>query len=199
MTHISQPVLDGLTELVNIGVGRSAGSLNTLTGHHVTLQVPDIKVLPIHELITEIPQPEQPYTAINQDYSGAFEGTAVLMFPLKSAEGLFRLITGEPAKTADNEELWRMTLTEVANIIVNSIMGSITNIIEKKITFHIPEYHEDSLNHILGHMQFRQSESIVVVHAVFQVREKDISGDIVILLTEKAVETIASYITDKMG
>jgi chemotaxis protein CheC len=91
-----------------------------------------------------------------------------------------------------------MTLTEVANIIVNAVMGSITNIIGKKIVFHIPQYHEDSLDNILSHVRFSESESVVVVHAVFEVKQKDISGEIVILLTDQAVNTIAEYINENM-
>ena len=198
MTELTQPVLDGLAELVNIGVGKSAGSLNTLTGHHVTLNVPEIRILQITDLTSEIPHPEQPFMAINQDYRGAFEGTTVLMFPRESAEELFQLFTGEQIQTAENEELWRMTLTEVANIIVNAVMGSITNIIGKKITFDLPQYHEDSLDQILSNILFSDSESVVMVHTVFIVKDKGISGDILILLSTESIGVIAQYINDTM-
>lgn len=199
MNHITQPVLDGMMELVNIGVGRSAGSLNTLTGHHVSLRVPEIKLSNISDIKHELPRPDQPFVVIHQDYSGAFEGTAMLMFPQESAEGLFLLMTGEEKKPQENEELWQMTLTEIANIIVNAVMGSITNILGKKIEFHIPEYHEDSLDHILTDPRFAGEETVAVVHTVFEVREKDISGKIVILLTARSIETIAEFITEKMA
>jgi len=193
---ISHPVLDGLVEMVNIGIGRSAGSLNTLTGHHVTLHIPSIRISSISELKNETPHFEEPYTAVNQNYHGAFEGTAILVFPRQSAESLFHLMTGESAKTPGNEELWRMTLIEVANIIVNKVMGSLTNIIGKKVEFEIPEYHEDSFNHILSHIRQSENKSVAVVRAVFEVSEKDISGEIVILLTEQSVQVIAQYIAD---
>lgn len=199
MNSITQPVLDGMMELVNIGVGRSAGSLNTLTGHHVTLRVPEIKLYDIGELKQELPRPDQPFTVINQDYSGAFDGTAMLMFPQESAEGLFLLMTGEERKKPENDELWQMTLTEIANIIVNAVMGSITNILGKKIEFHIPEFHEDSLDHILSDPRFLGEETVAVVHTVFEVREKGISGKIVILLTTQSIEMIAEFITEKMA
>ena len=198
MNHITQPVLDGMMELVNIGVGRSAGSLNTLTGHHVSLRVPEIKLCNMSDLKHELPRPDQPFTVINQDYSGAFDGTAMLMFPQESAEGLFLLMTGEEKKPQENEELWQMTLTEIANIIVNAVMGSITNILGKKIEFQIHEYHEDSLDHILTDSRFL-GEEVAVVHTVFEVREKDISGKIVILLTTRSIETIAEFITEQMA
>jgi len=199
MNHITQAVLDGMVELVNIGVGRSAGSLNTLTGQHVSLRVPEIKLCNISDLKHELPRPDQPFTVINQDYSGAFDGTAMLMFPQESAEGLFLLMTGEEKKNQTNDELWQMTLTEIANIIVNAVMGSITNILGKKIEFHIPEYHEDSLDHILTDPRFLGEEKVAVVHTVFEVREKNISGKIAILLTTRSIKTIAEFITEQMA
>lgn len=198
MMQVSKDVLDGLAELVNIGVGRSAGSLSTLTGHHVSLHVPEITISETSKLIEEIPHPDNPYTAVNLDYSGAFNGTAMLMFPLQSAEELFQLTTGESGKTEENEELWRVTLIEIANIIVNAVMGSITNIIGKKIQFHLPEYHENSLIQIMEYIHATQSPSVVVVHAMFQVKEKNISGDVVILLTDQAVEILGEYIKNSI-
>jgi chemotaxis protein CheC len=108
-------------------------------------------------------------------------------------------MTGEEKKTQTNDELWQMTLTEIANIIVNAVMGSITNILGKKIEFHIPEYHEDSLDHILADSRFLGEETVAVVHTVFEVREIEISGKIVILLTTRSIETIAEFITEKMA
>lgn len=194
MKEIPYHVLDSLLEMVNIGVGRSAGSLNTLTGQHVTLHVPSIRMSGIEELKEEIPHPDEPFVVLNQDYSGAFDGTAVLMFPLASAESLFLLMTGETAKTAENYELWEMSLTETANILINAIMGSITNIIGKKIEFHLPQYHEDTLDHILGHIRFARSDPVAAIHAVFEVKERNISGEIVVLLTAQSVEAIADLL-----
>lgn len=198
MKEMPGPVLDGMTELINIGIGRSAGSLNSLTGYHVTLQVPKIHISAIEELHTILPQPREPFYAISQGYTGVVDGTAVLIFPQESAEGIFLLMTGEARRPSENDELWEMTLTEVANIIVNAIMGSVSNIIGGKIEFLLPEYHEDSLDHILGQIRFSESESVVLIQARFEVMEKSISGDIVILLPDPSAETISRYITTSM-
>lgn len=199
MRPVSQPVLDGIKELVNIGVGRSAGSLNTMTGYHVTLRVPEISLCVLQDLKNELPRPDLPFIVIHQDYSGAFDGTTILMFPQESAQGLFLLMTGEERRMQENEELWQMTMTEIANVIVNAVMGSITNILGKKIEFALPEYHEDSLQHIIADPRFASQERVAVVHTVFEVREKGISGNIVILLTKQSIETIAEFIDEKMA
>lgn len=197
MNNVPEPVLDGITELVNIGIGRSAGSLNTLTGHHVTLRVPDIRICRIDEIRDLFSLPPS-FSVVNLDYSGAFEGTAFLVFPRKSAETLFHLLTGEQVRDQETEELWQGTLIEVGNIIVNAIMGSITNILGKKIEFHIPGYQEDSLDHLLTNPRLAGSQSVGVVHASVFVKEQDIQVEIGLLIADTAVEQMAESIQEKM-
>ncbi|PKL59878.1 MAG: chemotaxis protein CheC [Methanomicrobiales archaeon HGW-Methanomicrobiales-4] len=199
MTSVPEPVLDGIKELVNIGIGRSAGSLNSLTGHHITLHVPDVKILRIEELNEQIPHPGRSFSVVNQDYSGAFVGTTVLMFPEKSAEGLFQLLTGEERRTQENDELWQMTLLEVGNIIGNAVMGSITNILGNKLEFHLPEYREDSLDHIFSSSRFTESKYVIIAHAEFSVKEQNIQGEILLILADQSIDVLATSINEKMG
>jgi chemotaxis protein CheC len=198
MTPVQELVLDGIKELVNIGIGRSARSLNSLTGHHVTLHVPDIRISQIDELKEEMHHPYPSFSIVNLDYSGAFVGTTVLMFPQKSAEGLFLLLTGEKKRTPENDELWRMTLLEVGNIILNAVMGSISNILGKKVEFHLPEYQEDSLDHLLDHTFFANSRCVIVAHAQFSVQDQDIQGEILLLLADQSIDVLAACINEKM-
>ncbi|MFH0968802.1 MAG: chemotaxis protein CheC [Methanobacteriota archaeon] len=199
MTTLPEPVLDGIRELVNIGIGRSAGSLNTLTGHHVTLHVPDISFLRIEDLNTQITTPYPLFSVVNQDYSGAFVGTTVLMFPEKSAESLFLLLTGEEERNQENDELWQMTLLEVGNIIVNAVMGSITNILGKNLTFHLPEYREDSLEHLVESSRFAESKYVIVARSTFSVVDKNIQGEILLILADQSIDVLTASINEKMG
>ncbi len=41
---------DALTELINIGYARAAGALSELTGHRITMEVPQVSVHPIEEV-----------------------------------------------------------------------------------------------------------------------------------------------------
>jgi chemotaxis protein CheC len=199
MVDLSLPVLDGIRELVNIGIGRSAGSLNSLTGHHVTLHVPEIQISRSNQLKDLITHPEPAFSLINQDYYGSFEGTVLLMFPRRSAESLFFLLTGESERNQENEELWNVTLLEVGNIIINAVMGTITNCIGKKIEFRIPEYRESSLEHIINQELFSGSRMVVLVRALFSVEEEGIDGEILLLLADRSIEVLAESIQETIG
>lgn len=197
MTRVAEPVLDGIRELVNIGIGRSAGSLNTLIGHRVTLQVPDIRLVGIDDLKEDLQFPDRSFSVVNQGYSGAFVGTSILVFPEESADTIFFLLTGENKRTKENEELRRITLLEVGNIIVNSVMGSITNILGQKLEFHLPEYKEDTLEHLLNHAEIATSQTVILAHAWLIVQEVGIKGEVILLLADQSIEILASAINEK--
>ena len=52
--NVSPERIDALTELINIGVGRAASSLNQMCGAHVRLQVPSVAVVDGDDLDTVI-------------------------------------------------------------------------------------------------------------------------------------------------
>jgi chemotaxis protein CheC len=197
MTRVAEPVLDGIRELVNIGIGRSAGSLNSMIGHRVTLQVPDIRIVGIEDLNEELRFPDRSFSVVNQGYSGAFVGTSILVFPEKSADSIFFLLTGEHDRTQENEELRRITLLEVGNIIVNSVMGSITNILGQKLEFHLPEYKEDTLDHLLTSAHIAESQIVILAHAWLIVEEVGIKCDVILLLADQSIDILASAINEK--
>jgi len=198
MTSVTEPVLDGIKELVNIGIGRSAGSLNALTGHHVTLNVPDVSISRIEDLKDDISYPYPSFSVINQDYCGSFVGTTLLIFPQKSAESLFKLLTGEEGRNEENDDLWQMTLLEVGNIIINAVMGSISNTLGNKLNFRLPEYREDSLDHLIDSSSFINSKYVIVTHALFSVEDQNIQGEIFLILADQSIDVLASSINEKM-
>ena len=42
--------LDGLREVANIGAGHAATALSQLTGHRVTIEVPEVSIVPLAEV-----------------------------------------------------------------------------------------------------------------------------------------------------
>ncbi len=199
MKEVSEPVLDGIRELVTMGIGRSAGSLNTLTGFHVTISVPHVSLLKKDEIQDFIPHTDIPYCLVNLRYSGSFEGTAALMFSQASAASLFLLLTGETDRSEETEDLWELTIIEVGNIIINAVMGSISNNLGTTLHFCTPEYHEDSLDHLLPDSVYGESESIIVADAQFCVKAKDIFGEVVLFLADDSIDVLAASIREKMG
>jgi chemotaxis protein CheC len=77
---------DALTELINIGYARAAGALSDLTGHRISLQVPNVAIHLIKEvtpLLQQIVSGE--VVSINQIFGGPIAGNAILLLDKPAA------------------------------------------------------------------------------------------------------------------
>ena len=86
--------IDAFTELVNIGVGKAASSLNEIVDSHIILSIPHVDILPLRDLNTVIAAfQELPLTSVSQEFTGDYAGSAALIFPSDSAVKLVSVLT----------------------------------------------------------------------------------------------------------
>lgn len=174
--------IDALRELINIGVGRSAGMLNDMVNFRVYLQVPSIKVFSISEAIKELEWSESDWLAtIELLFKGALSGTAALVFPAESASNLVALLSGEELGSPDLDSVRVETLKEVGNIIINGVMGSIGNVLKKRIDYSLPTYIEDSAEKLLTPNDFNLNTTVLLARTHFKVKEINVVGDIILI------------------
>lgn len=50
MMPIREGLNDALKEIINIGVGKAAGTLNNLLNKHIVLEVPNVNFIPLGEM-----------------------------------------------------------------------------------------------------------------------------------------------------
>ena len=189
--------IDGIRELFNIGVGKAAGSLNSMTGAHITLQVPDVKFLKRDDIPHAILRLDKPFTVVNLDYFGSFSGKTALIFPRDSADNLIMLICGKDDSSEVSENVRKESLLEVGNILINAVMGSISNIIGEKLTYKLPVYQEDTITHVVTSNE-ASSDNILLAVAEFQVKDYDINGNILLVLDDPSIERLTQVIYEKM-
>ena len=132
--HITSDHLDAIQELLNIGVGRAAGSLNQMLEKPIRLHIPFIRFGNKQELYDELPKNvDLPLSSVQLPFKGKFSGSACLLFPTESVGGLVSALTGETEDTDILNSLKEATLTEIGNIVLNGVMGSLGNIFQHKL------------------------------------------------------------------
>jgi chemotaxis protein CheC len=73
---------DALGEVSNIAMARAANSLRQMVEHEVLLSVPAVEILSQDQAAQLVANPDNPnLVAVRQDFSGAFAGRALLIFP----------------------------------------------------------------------------------------------------------------------
>ena len=94
---------DALTELVNIGVSRSAAGLRQMVGEEVLLSVPSVDVGQSSRCSRGVDRRAREggdLVAVRQDFSGAFAGRALLIFPQANSLELVRALVVSDAAVA---------------------------------------------------------------------------------------------------
>lgn len=194
---ISANQLDALQELVNIGVGRAASVLNEMLDAHIRLQVPYIKVLSPQEASKELEQQigSTHVSAMRLAFTGALGGTALLIFPLDSAAKLVAVLMHEETDLPDLDAVKRGTLSEVGNILLNSVMGNVSNVLEQSLRYSIPFYFEETVNNLLRSTDVIDQSTILLARTHLACDLLQITGDVILIFTVHSFDTLLLALT----
>ena len=184
--------LDALTELVNIGVSRAAGSLREMVGEQVHLSVPKIALLERGEAIKLLSEREEDkLVAVHQVFDGDIHGRVLLIFPEKKSLELVRAVTGGELSLEDIIELEHEALAETGNIILNGCLATIANLLERNLKMSLPEILKGE-----GPEFFEleppphAGEVVLFLYIDFAIQQRDINGYIVMLMDMPSLEAL---------
>lgn len=193
---LSEKQLDTLKELINIGVGKAANLLNDMVQSHVKLSVPKIKVDYVSNLQEELVHLKgEILSAVKLGFKGTFSGTTEIVFPVASAQKLVSLLTGERIDSPNLDSLKTGTLNEIANILLNSVMGVIANLLETHFRYELPAYSEESIEQLL--MTASDIDQIILFGEThFEIEQLQIEGNIIIILELSALEHLKTALNN---
>ena len=176
--------LDTLKEVINIGVGYAASSLNEMVGTPITLRVPQVEVLALEEARVRVGAFHWGRVAsVQLAFSGPLRGHVALLLPYDGAVKLVALLTGDEGSNPDVDGIRAATLEETGNIILNVVVGSISNLSQGRISFSIPYYSEQGgLPTRLGAQQIEPGVRVILARASFGVAQHEIEGEIFLFL-----------------
>lgn len=187
--------IDALKELANMGVGQAAGLLQDMLGYEIKLQVPNLRIL--RHLGTEESSEEillKQLSMVEVNFNGDISGTAMLAFPPEGASKLIKVLTGEEPPESHLNSLVADTLTELGNIVLNSVMGLISNMFEQSWRYSVPAYKLNTVNNILKDFENIDRVTILLIQTNFIVDELEVNGDIYIVFGLGSLDKLLSLI-----
>ena len=174
--------LDALGEIINVGIGRAAAILNDMLSARVYLEVPEVRLWPLTELMEQIRATgDDQLAVVSLDFRGPFTGTAHLVFPTESAIKLATILAGDEPEGQEMDSLVIGTITEVGNILINGVMGSIGNMLDLRFLYSIPSYEENTLDRILQTSSAEHDITILLVRTRFTIKSLSIDGDMLLI------------------
>ena len=195
---LSELERDALTEIVNIGVSRAASNLRKMIGGEVLLSVPAIDVVSQRRAARLIGEREiGELIAVRQNFSGAFSGCALLIFPETNSLELVRAVTGGELNAAEVLEMEQEALAETGNIILNSCLATMANMLQRSLAMTIPEVIRGSGATLFQIDNGTGSDGLVLfLYINFAVRKHDIRGYIAMIMDLPSLATLKELLEE---
>jgi len=187
---------DALSELSNIAMGRASNSLRQMVEHQVLLSVPSVEVLPREEASRLVAKPDNPkLVAVRQDFRGAFSGRALLIFPEAKSLELVRAVAGWQLPLEDIVDLEDEALAETGNIILNSWVATIANLLQRGLKMSLPVVFRGDGRHIFETYEDRTT-LVLFLHIKFEISLKQIDGYVALLMDLPSLDELRSLLAD---
>ena len=169
-----------------------------MIGDQVYLSVPSIDVVSQRRAARLISEREiTELVAIRQDFSGAFSGRALLIFPETNSLELVRAVTGGTLTAQEVVDMEHEALAETGNVILNSCLATMANMLRRSLTMTIPQILRGS-----GDTLFEVAEDVSIdglvlfLYIDFVMRKRDIRGYIAMVMDIPSLEMLRELLAE---
>lgn len=188
--ELTELQLDTLAEIFNIGIGSAAACLSEMIDEDVQLAIPAVKCLPLAQASSSLVEDQAAVlSAVEQNFSGEFEGTAFLLFPKGQSLELVRRLISSDLPLEELSEFEEDALKEVGNVILNACFYTISDMLGCRIDGDIPNHVQGSCKEILGRADYSEDEKVVLMLSMtFSIPNGDINGEISYMMNVKSMQ-----------
>jgi chemotaxis protein CheC len=174
--------LDALTEIFNIGVGQAADALSQIAGESVLLTVPRVSVLSRSQVTAHMGGAGMSaVSAVRQRFSGVINAEAVLMFPAERGLRLVQMMMGGELPLEQLAEMEQEALSEVGNILLNSVMASVADALNIEFDGALPSVELTHVHTVL-HPDHDPVAPVLLIDIHFEVASREVQGLLAFLL-----------------
>jgi chemotaxis protein CheC len=181
---LSELERDALTELVNIGVSRAAAGLRKMVGEQVLLSVPSVEVVSHATALTLIGEREDDdLVGVRQEFSGAFSGRALLIFPRTNSQVLVRAVLGDELAADEVDAMADEVLAETGNVILTGCLSTLANMLQRSLDMSLPVVLRGSGGQLFELRSAPGEDGVVLfLYINFWMHSRDIRGYIAMIM-----------------
>jgi chemotaxis protein CheC len=194
--HLTDLERDALREVSNIAMARAASSLRQMVEHEVLLSVPTIDIVSQETAAQIVGNPDNAsVVAVRQDFNGAFSGRALLIFPEANSLELVRAVVGRHLPLEDIVDLEDEALAETGNIILNSWMATVSNLLRRTLKMSLPMVIRGESRRMFETVTGQKS-LVLFLRIQFEISKKEIRGYVALVMDVPSIEELRSLIAD---
>ncbi len=171
-------------ELISRGLAKGGQVLSTMLNTSIELKDPALQLVDLSELKARLQQ-DYPETlaGVRMGYLGTLNGEVELILTTDDATRLAEVITDGLYAGDDLDALRSATISEIGNVVINAIIGTISNRLSLNLKFTVPQYMEGQLNEMLKRIESVDSSMVILAKTAFLIQELDIQGHILLLFS----------------
>ena len=177
---------DILCELVNIGAGKAGQVLNQMFSSHIILSIPIVKFFDVtlgsdaEKYVTS----DIPNYMIEMNFTAeGLKGCAMLLFKNDQVDTLVDALISIPYDDATRKPLVISTLSEVGNIVINALIGSIGNFVQTNIDYSVPKCRCDVGKEAIEEI-FKKKGTVIMARTFFDLERLKVDAHCMIILTD---------------
>jgi chemotaxis protein CheC len=146
--------------------------------------------------IALVARPDNPsLVAVRQDFSGAFSGRALLIFPEANSLELVRAVVGRQLPLEDIASLEDEALTETGNVILNSWVATIANLLKRGLKMSLPVLVRGDSRRMFESIEPRDN-LVLFLNIKFEISNKEVRGYVALMMDIPSIDELRLLIAD---
>jgi|JI8StandDraft_1071087.scaffolds.fasta_scaffold00184_29 chemotaxis protein CheC len=201
MKQLTELEEDALNELFNISLGGAAKLLSEMISNEILLTVPSLKIISLEEALKLETLTSNEVCSIEQKFKGSLgNGSAFILFHKDSSLEIVRMMMKDYVQINEVSHFEKDALSEIGNIILNSILSNLAKMSDKKIETDIPEFFIGKYEDILreDYARISKADTILMAFIDYHLKGKDIKGYIFFLLESETIKQLSRVLLEKL-
>jgi chemotaxis protein CheC len=196
---------DALTEAFNVALGAASATFADVVQTEVQMSVPRVDLLSRDELVSrlsELPDSaaRRRVVAIAQDFASGqdIQTDAVLLMPQHACLEVVRRMLGEYAtEVNDVTELEQDALAEIGNIIINSCMSTLADMLDMEFQGSLPKVNSAEVDALVD--QLHPGQATLLAQISMTLKASNVSGMVLFLMNVPSLEMLIQHMRVYFG
>jgi len=200
MFEITELQRDYITEVLNISMGSAASVLSEMVSEEVGLSVPEVDFLPRSIAAEKFDQSNvSTMSGVTQSISGAIYGDALLMFPEEKTLSIVRILLGETVPVESLTEMEQEAMCEIGNIILNSVVSSVADILKKEIVSSLPRFIKGTGIEVFSVEASNNDDLVMFLKVDFGLESQSINGYVTLILNVDSLQDFIDQLDEQIN
>ncbi len=181
---------DTIKEIVNMGVGRGASMLGNMVNVEIRLSIPEVEIITQKKYAARLNKMEKSaeFHIVEMAFTGNYKGNIQLILGKEEARNIVSVLLS----TEDVAEMVDNVVLEISNIILNSVMGTFSNVLGNVLNYSLPDGKVETLYEYIEEKVSNMSGGFMLIcKTEFTIRfEKRATGNILILFDSNSFNSL---------